>query len=519
MRTNRIVLFSFLLCVFFPQYSAAQPLHGCDGIEGGSVIVDFPWKGLPRICGNEAPVIVEIFGDNWTVQPFVPGFSLLDNRSHIVYGSSLYNSGIAHMPTLPIVGSVKIPVFMVDWSDFNPVTDESNHNNPSSTFPGYIKRTPDELDVYLNSPYGPSGYFQECSGGLLSVSFDVFGWMESSSSAYIKDKEPYYYYESTKSPGSWYTRKADFAKDVLRAAVAELGVDLTQYDSDNNLVLDGFVIVYEGHAGKLAGTNLSWTNTSYYPSLNTPALNNVASLVDVNDPNFELFSSQQILFSRYCNIPEQTFGDFSSVATWAHELGHLWLGYRDYYFSPTSLGVYGLSAGSGYPNPLHPSAMEKYIFAHWLAPEEILEDGTYSLRNHHIVSPAAYDANEVYLYKININDDPNHFLLLENRYFLPEADGGSYFNLEVPGQAETAPESGLIVFEVNLYSSDRDQLRLLIPDRLPPETTNYTNFNVGAFQPGDDLDYSNEKVRIIIDEITSPGEVVSFRFSSESLVN
>ena len=520
MRTDRWILVNFLLCMLFFRYSAAAPPHGCDGIDGSSVTIAFEWRGLPQVDGNDTPVIVNINGDDWTIQPFFPGFSLLENKSHIVYGSNFYNSGIAHMPTFSVAGSVTIPVFMVDWSDFDPVTEESNHNNPSSTFPEYVQRTPAELEVYLNSPHGPSGYFEECSGGLLSVSFEVFGWIESSSSAYLKDKEPYYYYESPPESGNWFHRKTDFAKDVLRAAVAEFGVDLTQYDSDNNLVLDGFVIVYEGHAGKLAGTNMSWTNTSYYTHLNTPALNNVASLVDTNDPYFDLFSHQQILYSRYCNIPEQTsLGDFTSVATWTHELGHLWLGYRDYCYPPTSLGVYGMSAGGGSPNPMHPSAMEKYLFAHWLAPEEILEDATYFVRNHHLVNPAAYDANEVYLYKIIIDEDPNHYLLLENRHFLPEANGGSYFNLELPWESSTAPESGLIIFEVNLNSPDCDQLRMLIPNRLPPETTNYTNFNVGAFQPGDILNYTTVAGRIVIDEITSPGEIVSFRFRRESSVN
>ena len=458
--------------------------------------------------------IVQLSGnDTWTIEPFIQGFSLLEQNTFATYGFDYDNDGVANFPTLPVKGSVTIPVFLVDWSDFNPETDKSNHNNPDSVYHGYKKKSPEELSTFLNGSRGPAGYFREVSGGQLKITFDVFPWMVSDNMTYLRDKEPNYYFFDSQL-GDWCADKSLHAKDVLRSAVTDFGVDLTSYDADNNKVLDGFVIVYEGKSGKLAGSNMSWTNNTYNSKFQGPNLDNVATLVDSTDPNFRAFESQHILFSRYNNIPEQWGeddpGKLTHAGTWAHEIGHLLLGYRDYYHNPGDLGDYAFSAHSGDPNPFHPAALEKWLFVHWIEQKTIESSGTFTLTNHHITADQTYDLNTVYLYKIPIDADPLHFLTIENRYYLPENQGGSIFNEEYPG---SSPESGLIIFEVNMHTSSPQQISRHVPFRVK----NLPHQSRGAFQPGDVFVYSSNTFHVKISNISAPDDQVSFTLNKSSL--
>ncbi len=483
--------------------SADAPLVDHHGFHHA---IEKPFPSQPEKGESTVSIVRVSDNDSWTIDPFIPGYSLLEQHSSITYGLDQDNDGIANFPTLPIRGSVTIPVFLVDWSDFDPATDESNHNNPKSVYHGYQKKEPDELSAFLNGPLGPAGYFREVSGGQLKITFDVFPWMVSDNMAYLRDKEPNYYFYDSQS-GDWSVKKREYAMDVLRSAVADLGVDLAKYDADNNAVLDGFVIVYEGQAGKLAGVNMSWTHYSYNPKTERPYLHNVASLVDPTDPNFETFAAQPILFSRYNNISEQWGpndpGKFTHVGTWVHEIGHLLFGYRDYYHRPNDLGDYAFSAHSGDPNPYHLAAMEKWLFVHWIDPVTIESSGTFTLINHHLTATQTYDPHSAYLYKIPIDGDPLHFLTIENRFYLPKDRGGSHFNEEYPG---SSPESGLVIFEIDQHTSTSQQIRRLVPARVQ----DVPHQSSGAFQPGDTYVYSSKNFHVAISNVSVPDEQVSF---------
>ncbi|KAA3607608.1 MAG: hypothetical protein D8M57_10210 [Candidatus Scalindua sp. AMX11] len=479
-----------------PVFDCQAPHHNSDTSSLSQPENTAPTVSIVRVSGN----------DCWTINPFISGFSLLEQKTSVTYGLDEDRDGIANFPTLPVRGAVIIPVFLVDWSDFDPAIDESNHNNPNSVYHGYQKKSPTELSTFLNGPHGPASYFREVSGGQLSITFEVFPWMVSDNMTYLSDKEPnYYFYDSQLE--EWCVKKREYALDVLRSAVVDLGVNLSDYDADNNAVLDGFVIVYEGQAGKLAGENLSWTNYAYNVKTERPYLHNVASLVDSTDPNFETFAAQPILFSRYNNISEQWGpndpGKFTHVGTWVHEIGHLLLGYRDYYHKPNDLGDYAFSAHSGDPNPYHPAAMEKWLFVHWIEPVTVETSGTFTLTNHHLTKSQTYDPHSTYLYKVPIEGDPLHFLTIENRYYLPENRGGSRFNEKQPG---SSPESGLVIFEINRHTSTSQQIRRLIPERvqeLPHQSR-------GAFQSGDLFVYSSENFHLKVSDVSVPDEQVSF---------
>ena len=274
--------------------------------------------------------------DIWTTDPYPPepGFSHLEA---IAYGSPGGNPSLIQFPALPVEGAVTIPVFLVDWSDFDPTTDLSNDNNPNSVFPSYVKMTSKELDQHLNGAFGLGDYYRTISGGKLDITFRVHPWIESDSSTYIGHRASYL---EASSPSN------TIALDVLRSAVVDLQVDLTEFDADSNRILDGFAVVYEGHAGRPSGTNMSRTGRDIANlSPVSEGLRNVADLVSSADANHGLFETQEILFSRYVNMPEQNKrGEFTSIGIWAHEFAHLLLGVPDYYLGPHDLGDYALRA-------------------------------------------------------------------------------------------------------------------------------------------------------------------------------
>lgn len=459
---------------------------------------------------DEELPLFEFFGERVKINVYVPGFSALepykvvgsDEQTIITYGYIKNDEGFAHFPDQPsLVGDVKIPVFMVDWSDFNPKTDLSNKNNPNSIALDYKRSTPQELQKYLNGPNGPADYFSQISGGKLKVTFEVFGWMISDEMTYLKDKEPNYYYYQDRTK-SWYADKTKHAKDILRSAVVDLGVDFRKYDSDKNNILDGFVVVYEGGAGALAGTNMSWTETS------SSHFNSISTLVDKEDVNYNKFKDQNILFKRYNNIPEKLYGNnsnFVSVTTWAHELGHLLLGFRDYYHTGADLGYYALSARSGGTYPLHPAALEKELFTGWIKSKAITSTGFYTLDSHHLDTSSSYEVGKNYLYKILINEDPNHYLTIENRKFYPQSDNKSVFNSygnDLNLVYGSNIESGLVIFEVNRHTTETNQLQRLKPDGRKDAAT---------FQRNDTLNFKGDNnFNIEIKNISSPGEAVNF---------
>lgn len=182
----------------------------------------------------------------FTIVPYTPGYSLPEPPTQTLYGLVHGSNAAASFPEIPLPrGVIKIPVLLVDWSDFNPESDPSNHTNPTSVYPGYQQKSPQELSAYLNSAQGPAGYYQAISGGQLRIQFDVYPWLVSDQTTYLKDKEPNYYYFD-QSTNRWTVKPVDYALDVLRSAIVDLGVDFRNYDADGNKVLDGLIIVYEG---------------------------------------------------------------------------------------------------------------------------------------------------------------------------------------------------------------------------------------------------------------------------------
>lgn len=442
----------------------------------------------------------------WTIEPFRHGYSVVERK----YGISTYDMmpfevESSRFPIDRLTGTVRIPVFLADWSDFDPATDPSNKSNPRSRskHPEYKRHSVEEIQTHLNSDTGPAGYYKAASGGQFMVQFDVFPWISSNTSKYLKDKEPAYYrYDERRK--AWVASKKPYALDVLRAAIAEKDFDPRKYDADKNKVIDGSIIVYEGSAGPLAGKNISYLG----PLLGS--MGNFKGLLAEDDPNFETTKGMDILFHRSINVPEASV---MGLRTMTHELGHLFLGYQDYY-KRGDVGVYAMSArGSSFS----PAAMEKWLFAKWISPR-IVTAGTLTLDNHHLKIGEAYSDEKTYLHQVFIDSDPFHYFLIENRFFDPQK---RHFDKSHSG-GRIHPESGLVIFEVNERLSGRKKwggssiIRHYPEPKVSMSSDNHTLIKYRTFQTGEDFHWKGDTMEVHITNISPAGEVITYDLSTTS---
>ena len=498
---------SFEGCVF----TTNNERGACRTRVRGDVLVTGEFTSLDGV----APTVsltdrTTLGGDKlWSVYPYVPGIAALDGFNVGGYGGRLEYP--YEWPRQVLKGKAKIPVFLVDFEDYEP-TDAN---------PAYVRQSAEALDAFLNGENGVGDYFREVSAGQLDLAFDVMPWIRTDESDYLRTRA--YYADDANIDGG-----DRLNNDVLRSAVAELGVDFRDYDADGNGFIDGLVFVYEGRSGGIGRTLAGKATVSCCQDGHI--YQGIATLVDESDPNYSLFQDQRVLYGRYAQMEEQRLPHlpFTSTTIWAHELGHVIMGFTDYYHalidtshSDTPLygntGSYLLSAHGGHDFPFHPSAWEKWRFGRWVDSVAGEYSGRYSLDSHHIKPGEHYDPEANYLMRIPLGR-PGYYLAIENRYFLPAAQGGSYFN-DAPAEAEYI-ESGLIIFEVD-ERKFREYPKPYHVSRLMPERMRGTvvgQRHAGAFQPGDELVFdSADGQRITLSEISPPGDRIDFTLSFEEL--
>jgi len=78
-------------------------------------------------------VVVNEKHKGWSIEPFRHGFGVLEKK----YGTSIYDTtSVAdesgRFPMDRLAGTVRIPVFLIDWNDYDPAQDLSNKANPSA---------------------------------------------------------------------------------------------------------------------------------------------------------------------------------------------------------------------------------------------------------------------------------------------------------------------------------------------------------------------------------------------------
>ena len=161
-------------------------------------------------------------------------------------------NGREFMPTPRIGGTIRIPVFIVDYSDYsfgdiNEYPNEFFLNN-------YVRYTPEKWRQYFNLA---TTYFLQASGNRVNLIFDIYPINSGNYSGNLngpniegqsffpsltnlvdydddesRENEDYYFYY--------------YVDAIYEASMSESKMDLFDYDGDHNGVLSGPIFIHEG---------------------------------------------------------------------------------------------------------------------------------------------------------------------------------------------------------------------------------------------------------------------------------
>lgn len=307
----------------------------------------------------------------------------------------------------PLTGSPKSLVLLVGFEDLP------------------FEQSRDDFYKLLNeSGYSYNGatgscrdYFIAASDSLFQPQFDVYGPFT------VPGKMADYGAESGNS------HDTDPYSMVIDACVtaAENGVDFSQYDTDNDGVLDNVFIYYAGHNQAEGGPA-----NSIWPHKASVAWRNVK----VDDKYLATYA---------CTSEYSGSGGTrrASIGTFCHEFGHV-LGLPDLYdteYKYYTVSNWSIMCSGNYNNngctPPTYSAYERF-FLGWLQPEQLAVKGQYALE-------PLQESNQAYLIAEkthNLNGDnpnPNEFFLLEYR--------------TKTGWDTYLPGSGMLVWHIDYLAS------------------------------------------------------------------
>ena len=313
----------------------------------------------------------------------------------------------------PLNGSPKALVILVNFSDikFSVLTPQTAFTN-SLNQSGY-------------SANGGTGsakdYFHDASNGAFNPQFDVIGPVTLDNTMA--------YYGANDSNGND-VNPQQMISDACKKASSL--VDFSQYDFDNNGMVDNVFVYYAGYNEAEGGPkNSIWPHKW-------------------NLPDYSLVLNGKIVFHYACTseLRGSSGTNMCGIGTFCHEFGHV-LGLDDYYDTSASsdnhhtLSVwnimdYGAYLNSGRTPPTY-CAYDRY-FLTWLAPIQLSTTGDYSLEN-------IATSNKAYM----ISQTPNRAQGLANDSNSPE-----YFTLENrqnSGWDKYLPNHGMIVYHIYYNSS------------------------------------------------------------------
>ena len=284
--------------------------------------------------------------------------------------------------TYPLTGSPKSLVILVNFADLKFKYELSD-----------FERMLNESGYSENGGVGSArDYFIASSDSVFSPQFDCYGPVTVSKG---------YAYYGANSGGS---NSQHAAQMVIEACnlVADMGVDITQYDTNNDGRIDNIFVYFAGHnEAEHGGENTIWPHRSY---------------ITTGD------RVQGKLLSDYACTSELRGASGNSmcgIGTFCHEFGHV-LGLPDYYdtgYDQYTVGTWDIMCSGSYngngKTPPSYSAGERFQL-NWLKPIQLKDAGPYLLE-------PLETSNKSYLVAAtehNLswgNASPNEYWLLENR--------------------------------------------------------------------------------------------------------
>lgn len=238
-------------------------------------------------------------------------------------------------------------------------------------------------------------YYYDNSNGAFAPTFDVYGPVELSRNTS--------YYGGNGMSGSD-TNPWALSYDAVEAAIEQCGLDLTQYDNNNDGVLDNVFFFYAGYNEAEGGPE-----DSIWPHKST---------------GYGTFQGISVhTYACSSELRGNSGTNMAGIGTFTHEFGHV-LGLPDFYDTDyasngmgSGLGSYSLMSTGCYNNnlntPPHLTYMERYMLSWAETPKELTESGTYQLKPVHendgYWSPTATE-NEYFLYEYRTQESWDTYL-------------------------------------------------------------------------------------------------------------
>lgn len=255
-------------------------------------------------------------------------------------------------------------------------------------------------------------YFKAQSNGQYMPEFDVVG-------PFTLPQTSAYYAANDKIGNDRYV--VDFVVDACQAA-DKSGVDFSQYDNDNNGIVDFIYIIYAGYAeSEGAGENTMWPHNWDLVSALYSGYSNMDEYYANSDTDYKLpsFDGKQVNPYACSNELKYSTNARTGIGTICHEFSHV-LGLPDYYLTVTDSetnpnqrltpGAWSLMGYGNYLNngntPPNYSVYDKY-FLGWVTPEMLSKSQELTIpadgesyfmltRNEKHISEGAYRTDTVY---------------------------------------------------------------------------------------------------------------------------
>ena len=285
--------------------------------------------------------------------------------------------------TFPLTGSPKSLVILVNFQDVKFSYKLDDYHRMLNTS-GYSEN---------NAAGSARDYFIASSDSVFSPQFDCYGPVTVSQNAS--------YYGGNGSGGDNLHHVHQMVVEACNL-VANEGVDMTQYDTNNDGRLDNVFIYYAGHnEAEHGGANTIWPHRSVVSSSE--------------------YVQGKLIYDYACTseLRGASGNSMCGIGTFCHEFGHV-LGLPDYYDTQNdryTIGTWDIMCsgsynGSGKTPPTY-NAGERFQLG-WLIPVQLDEAGPYTLE-------PLESSNTAYLiaeHKHNLSWEdasPNEYWLLENR--------------------------------------------------------------------------------------------------------
>jgi M6 family metalloprotease-like protein len=407
----------------------------------------------------------------------------------------------APQKALPLNQSPKTLVILVNFADTAYITP-----NPQIAFTNLLNQE----GYSANGGTGSAReYFMASSYGHLSPEFDVEGPFTLPNNME--------FYGANNSSGND-INPVQMVVDACKAADAT--VDFSQYDSDNDGIIDNVFIYYAGHNEAEHGPENSVWPHRWYVKRNYNYSGSTASI------KFD----DKLLQGYACTseLRGASGSEMCGIGTFCHEMGHV-IGLPDYYhteaakatlgnWSIMDIGVY---LNKGRTPPLY-SAFDRFYLG-YLTPEQVSTSSDLTLFPiYQGKTQPANTENQAFLFAAE-----NHNLIGDNPV------SAEFFMVEYrkkTGWDTYLPDEGMLIWHIDFNSTDWDSnrpnnysgteqtpeshMRVYLQPLIGSTATPGKPFTTGSFIP---TTWSGDNINRTISEITKSEDRINFKLMGGSL--